>query len=323
MNNRTKGVMFAVIAAFTWGFLAISLKVALDYVPALTIVWVRFVLAFLVLWLILFFREKSALQVLKKPPLLAIVAAVALAGNYIGYIKGLDLTSPSNAQIVIQLAPLLLIVVGFIIYKERINLLQGLGFLCAITGFGLFYRDQISQLVTSTANYNTGIAWVVGAAISWVVFASLQKSLVQKHHAQGLNLLIYLVPAILIIPMADFDVLLSLDWKLWALLVFLGLNTILAYGAIAEAFRFIPANKVGIIVTLNPIVTIVTMGILTTLGVTWIDPERISIFGFAGAALIVTGVVIAILVQRKPEKEQNAGKESIVKEKLNLGLDDN
>jgi drug/metabolite transporter (DMT)-like permease len=300
MTNRTKGILYALSAAFVWGFLAISLKVALDFVPPLTIVWLRFLVAFIVLWIVLLFKERSALKVLNKPPLLAVVAAVGLAFNYIGYIKGLDLTSPSNAQVIIQLAPLLLVVVGLVIYKEKISARQSLGFVVSLIGFGVFYQDQISQILGSPDHYNAGVFWVIGAALAWVLFASIQKGLVQKFHAQGLNLLIYLVPSILLIPWVDFNVIGSFTWHLWAFMIFLGLNTILAYGAIAEALRFIPANKIGIILTINPIITIVTMGFLTSIGVSWIEPERISFYGFLGAALILIGVISAVIVQRKP-----------------------
>ncbi len=303
MTNRNRGILYALVAAFLWGFLAISLKVALNYVPTLTIVWIRFIVAFMVLWSLLFFKERSALQVLKKPPWLAIVAAVALTFNYIGYMKGLDLTTPSNTQVIIQLAPLLLVVSGLIIYKEKVSAQQTLGFIIALFGFGIFYHDQISQFLGSPDNYNAGVTWVVGAALAWVLFASLQKGLVQKFHAQGLNLLVYLVPGILLIPWVDFNLIASLSWPLWALMIFLGLNTLLTYGAIAEAFRFIPANKVGIIVTINPIITLVSMGLLTTIGVSWIEPERISFYGFLGAVLILVGVITAIILQKKPSPD--------------------
>ncbi len=314
MTNRNKGILYALSAALMWGFLAISLKVTLNHVPPLTIVWMRFTVAFLVLWAVLFLKERSALQVLKKPPPLAILAAVALTFNYIGYIKGLDLTSPSNAQLIIQLAPLLLVVVGLIIYKEKVSAHQIMGFLIALLGFGVFYQDQIGQLLGSPDNYNAGVTWVVGAALAWVLFASLQKGLVQKFHAQGLNLLIYLIPVVLLIPWVDFEVVVSLSLPLWALMIFLGLNTLLAYGAIAEAFRFLPANKVGIIVTINPIITIVTMGLLTSIGVSWIEPQRISLYGFLGAILILAGVITAIILQRKP------GPGNLVTRRWRLGL---
>jgi RarD protein len=308
MNLRTKGILYALTAALIWGFLAIALKVALNYVPALTIVWIRFVVAFSVLWAVLFIKEKSALQVLKRPPLWAVVAAIALAFNYVGYIKGLNLTTPSNTQVVIQLAPLLLIVVGIIIYREKVSARQGLGFLAAVVGFILFYRDQISQLLGSPENYFSGIVWVAAAALSWVVYASLQKNLVEVYHAQGLNLLIYLVPALLLIPTVDFEVLQQFSGPVWVLMILLGLSTLLAYGAIAEAFRFLPANKVGIIVIINPIITIITMSILTSVGVDWIEPERISLSGFIGAALILAGVVTATIARNSKITSMGSGK---------------
>ena len=308
MTDRNKGILFALSAAVIWGFLAILLKIALVYLPAMTIVWLRFTLAFIFLGLILFFKDRKALEVVRRPPLLGIVAALALAFNYTGYIKGLDLTTPSNAQVVIQLAPLLLIVAGLVIYKERISKQQGFGFILALLGFVVFYRDQIGQLIGSADNYNQGIIWVTAAALSWVVFASLQKLLVQKHHAQGLNLLIYLVPSLILIPMVEFESMLTLSWSIWLLVLLLGISTILAYGAIAEAFKLIPANKVGAIATLNPILTISSMAVLTAMGVSWIDPERISIYGFLGAALILLGVVIAIAAQGRTQLRKTIAK---------------
>lgn len=293
--------MFAATAAFLWGFLAIFLKVTLDFVPPLTIVWMRFVVAFLALALILYVKNPQAMMVLRKPPVLGIVAALGLTFNYCGYIMGLDLTSPSNTQVVIQLAPLLLALVGLIIYKEKLSRVQALGFIVAILGFGLFYRDQIKNLLGSTNEYQRGITWVVAAALAWVLFAALQKNLVKSHHAQGLNLIIYLVPALILWPLADFEVISNLTWPLWLLIVFLGLNTLLAYGAIAESFKYLPANKVGIIVTLNPIITIVTMTVLAAWEVSWIEPERISSMGIVGASLILAGVILAIIAKRRQQ----------------------
>ena len=316
MKARNKGILFAASTALMWGFLAITLKVALDYVPPLTIVWLRFIIAFVVLVGILYLREPASLQVLRKPPLLAVVAALGLTFNYIGYIKGLDLTTPSNVQVLIQMAPLLLAVVGLVIYKEKLSRIQSWGFIIAIAGFGVFYSDQIKNLVGSAADYQVGIIWVIGAALAWVLFAALQKSLVQRYAAQGLNALIYLVPALLLWPWADFQLIAGFSWKMWALMIFLGLNTLLAYGAIAEAFRYLPANKVGIIVTVNPLITIVTMIILGALEVSWIQPERISVVGVLGALMILIGVSLAIVAKRA----QSISKKAALKPKIMVDL---
>ncbi|WP_153633243.1 EamA family transporter [Prolixibacter sp. SD074] len=51
--NTTKGVLLAMTTAFLWGFLAIALKVASTMVDSYTIVWFRFTVAFLALFLLL------------------------------------------------------------------------------------------------------------------------------------------------------------------------------------------------------------------------------------------------------------------------------
>ena len=52
----------------------------------------------------------------------------------------------------------------------------------------------------------------------------------------------------------------------------------------------------GVIIIINPIITFVTMGILTEINVTWITHERFSMITFLGAFLVIIG---AILVARK------------------------
>ncbi len=300
MSPRNKGIMYAASAAFMWGFLAIVLKVSLDYIPALTIVWLRFLVAFVLLVPLLYWKQPRALKIFKKPPVLGIVAALGLTFNYIGYIKGLELTTPSNTQVVIQMAPLMLALVGLVVYKERLSWWQSLGFVVAVGGFFVFYRDQLANLMGSADIYQAGVYWVLAAALAWVLFAALQKSLVQRYPAQGLNALIYLVPVLIAWPLADFEAMAGFSLGVWLLVVFLGLNTLLAYGAIAEAFKYIPANKVGIIVIVNPLITIAAMGVLTWMEVSWIEGERISALGVVGAVMILAGVSLAVKAKKAP-----------------------
>ncbi len=302
-----KGILYAGAAALMWGFLAIFLKVALNYASPMTIVWLRFTIAFSLLAAILYLKDRESLKILTNPPVLALVAALGLAFNYIGYVTGLSLTTPSNAQVIIQIAPLLLSLVGVIIYRERLTKWQIVGFLFAVSGFIMFYQDQISNLLSSPADYRTGIFWVIGAALAWVVYAAVQKRLVTHHKPQSLNLVIYLLPSLLLWPGADFTSIVNFSWKIWLLIGFLGLNTLLAYGAIAEAFKVLDTNKVGIIVTINPLITIAAMAILAGFDVDWIQPERISTMGILGALLILTGVMIAITsssVRSKPASKK-------------------
>lgn len=293
--NQYRGVVYASITALFWGFLAIALKVTLQFMPAVNIVWFRFLLAFSVLLVYTMFTQPKKLAILKKPPLLAIVAALGLSFNYFGFVTGLDYTSPNTAQVIIQIGPILLGIIGFVIYKEQINRLQMIGFAIALVGLAIFYITQIDGMLVASADlFNTGFFWVVGAALGWVLYAALQKKLVESFEPHLLNLIIFAVPSILFIPFVDFSFFFDLSIGQWLLMIFLGLNTVIAYGFLALAFKYTQVNKVSIIITLNPILTFIAMTVLFYLDVQWIETSLMGLRTFAGGMLVILGATLVV-----------------------------
>ena len=299
LDNTTKGILFAATTALFWGFLGIFLKIALKEVDAMTIIWMRFMVAFTVLSLWIAFRKPNEFSIYKKMPPLVVVAGLALGFNYIGYMKGVEHAGPATAQILIQSAQVMLVIVGIFIFKEKLNRKQTIGFVIASIGFILFYNESIANISTDRETYDLGVAYTLFGAVIWVVYAAIQKKLVAKHSAQQLNMIIYLVPALMFVWFADFGLLASLSFEMWLLVIFLGLNTLIAYGSLAEAFKYLDAAKVSIIITLNPIITISTLTIMAFLEVTIIETTVISILGFVGAVLVVLGAILAVAKRRK------------------------
>jgi drug/metabolite transporter (DMT)-like permease len=290
-----RGVIYASITALFWGFLAIALKVGLQFLPAENIVWFRFFFAFLCLFLYYLFTNPKKLAIFKKPPLLAIIAAMGLAYNYFGFTSGLHLTSPNTVQVVIQLGPILLGIVGFTVYKEKVNRLQIIGFGITFIGLSIFYFNQIEGMLEDKADlFNTGFLWIASAALGWVLYAALQKKLVKFHEAQLINLLIFAVPNLLFIPFIDFTPFLKMSFSQWLLLLFLGLNTVIAYGFLALAFKYTQVNKVSVIISLNPILTFIVMTLLFYLKVDWIETALMSYKTLFGAFLVISGAIIVI-----------------------------
>lgn len=296
MQNHTKGIIYASITAFFWGFLAIALKVAVREVDPVTVVWFRFFFAFIILGLWQISTEPASFKILIKPPLLLILAAIALSWNYMGYMLGIHHTTPSNAQLFIQTGPLILATAGFIIFKEKVKIRQIIGFAIAIFGFSFFYRDQLNAFFDSAGTYKMGILLTISSAIAWATYAILQKKLLVNYQANHLNLFLFGLPILLFAPFVDFQPLLNLSWQWWLLLAFLGANTFIAYTCMANALKYTEANKVSIIIILNPMITFLTMGILTELNVSWVSHERFSAITILGAALVFSG---AILVARR------------------------
>jgi drug/metabolite transporter (DMT)-like permease len=297
-SNHFKGVMYSVIAALMWGVLAIALKVALKELSPESIVCARFAIAFLILSPYLLYTRPQAFTIFRKPPLKLVIASFALGFNYYGFMKGVEYTSPSNAQVFIQLGPVMFAVIGIFRYKEKINWKHIIGFIMLLCGLGLFFWEQLKAM-TSQSIYSLGILWVVVAAIGWAIYAVLQKDLASKCSVNQLNLFIFAVCTIIFVPFVNYSELPGLSFSSWILVLFLGLNTLIAYGAIALAFRYLESNKVSVIVTTNPVLTFILMFVFEKMSVSWINPEHFSLASILGAVLALGGAVFVILFTRK------------------------
>jgi drug/metabolite transporter (DMT)-like permease len=298
-DKRIYGIIYACITALCWGFLAIFIKVSLNDVSPVIGVWFRFSVAFSMQLAYFVIMDRSKLMIFLKPPVLLIIAALSLTLNYLSYAIGINLTSPGNAQVFIQIGPISLAIIGILAFKERLSFRQFLGFILAGTGLALFYRDQLKNLLGNEDIYVTGVIWVIFSAFAWTTYAVLQKKLVEKFHAQQLNLVIFGLPAFILLPFVDFSGFQNYTPTLWALLISLGINTIVAYGCLAESFKYVEANKISVIITLNPIITFIAMSILDSMQVTWIKSEMITIFGIAGAALVISGAIMVVIPKKK------------------------
>jgi drug/metabolite transporter (DMT)-like permease len=302
LNNETKGLIFATITSLLWGFLSLVLKFSLISLDSLTVVWFRFFMAFGILFAFFSFRKKENLTILKKPPLLLILAGIGLGLNYLFFMLGLNYTNPTITNIIIQIGPIMLASVGVFIYKEKLSRQQVIGFLVAISGMIFFYRDQFIHGSSIYKDLDVGIIVTLLAAITWVIYASLQKRLIRDYDPQQLNMVIYLIPALFFAPFVDFSALLSSNNETIIVLLLLGGNTILAYGFLGEALKLAPANKISIIITLNPIITIISMAILDNYNFEWLGKETTTTTGYFGALLVLLGASLVVYKRNQRKK---------------------
>jgi len=172
-----------------------------------------------------------------------------------------------------------------------------MGIAIAIIGFYLFYLDRSGNAVNNP-NYSSANGWVLFAAILWTLYMICQKQLSIKYSAQTINLLIYAVAMVVLIPLVEWNEFFRGGVVGWFLLIVLGLNTLLAYGALAEAVECIPLSLISILITLNPLITLSGMWILNTFGVGPLPAENISWHGYLGGVIAVSGVVLVVAFSR-------------------------
>jgi drug/metabolite transporter (DMT)-like permease len=227
------------------------------------------------------------------------VATICLAVNYYGFVEGVNLTTPSIAQVFIQLGPVLLAVAGFTFFHEKASWRQVAGLLLVVTGLLVFYRDQLQVIVSGRNAWQAGVVWVLIAAITWAVYSVLLKLLVLRYPPMQLNLVIFGLPVLLYLPFVNFAHFLNLGISGWLILLFLGLNTLFAYGLLSLAIHYIEANKVSVILVLNPLLTFALMAIISHTGATWINHEHYTLASIMGAMIALGGAILTIIRKKQ------------------------
>ena len=294
-----KGVIYAVVTATLWGFLAIALKIALKEIPPIEVTWMRFSVAFVSLSLYYLLFDRKKFQIFTKPPLFAVIASIFLGLNYLGFVSGINYTTPAISQIFIQSGPLLFAISGFLLFKEKANWLQIAGLVLAFGGYAVFYNEQIIVLATDVKLYQKGVLWVLFGGTSWALYAVFQKMAVRNNHPMQLNLVIFGIPALVYTFFIDINQLQGHSAGYWLLFIFLGFNTLVAYGSLSYAFKYLAANKVSVIITANPLLTFIMMAFFSYFEVTWIQQETWSILTILGALIVLSGVVLTVSARRK------------------------
>jgi drug/metabolite transporter (DMT)-like permease len=301
-NTQVLGLLFALTTALCWGVLAILLKNALYFADSKTIVAFRMIFAFLMAFPISALFFPAHLKLFKKPPLLLILGSLGLAFNYLGFMKGVELSSASNAQIMIQLGPLSLMLSGFLVYKESLTLKQALWLFLAFIGFFLFFSDQFE--IGQATDLVTANVWILFAAITWVWYSLVIKHYTKKGYSSfELNLIVFLCCAFVLSFGIDFEASSKFTFSQWIFLAFLGLNTLVAYGAFGQALKYAPASQVSVIITTNPILTLLIIAIGSPLS-PFIPNEPVSLKGYFGALLVILGVAFSTLLGVKSRSKK-------------------
>ena len=285
------GLFLALLTALLWGILPIKLKQVLQVVDPITVTWYRLLVSggLLFAWLAAQRRLPSIRKLPAKGKGLVAVAVFGLMGNYVLYLIGLNLLSPGTAQLVVQIGPVLLLVASVFVFRERFSLGQGVGLLVLLAGFGLFFNQRLDELLTSLGAYTTGVLTILLATSIWVFYALSQKQLLTVWHSQQVMMVIYLSCAALLTPWVHPLQALQLTPVQGWLLLACCLNTLVAYGAFAEALAHWEASRVSATLALTPLVTFVAVALAAWWWPDFVQAEDINALGYAGALVVVLG----------------------------------
>lgn len=292
------GLLLALTTAILWGMLPIALKIVLNVLSANTITAIRFLAAAVIVGLWLMARGKlPAIKLLFQPKvsLLMLIAVVGLLSNYIMYLSGLNHLTAETGQVVIQLAPFLMMLGGIVIFKEKLLLWQKIGAVILVSGLLLFFNERLVQLVVQAGSEAIGVLLVIAAAITWAAYALAQKQLLVNYSSKQIMYLLYVAGTLCFMPVSDFLPLLSMSYLQWGLLIFCCLNTVVAYGAFAEALHHWEASKVSAVLAVTPLFTILFANITGNLFPDFLQAQQLNTWSWLGALMVVAGSALTAL----------------------------
>lgn len=193
--------------------------------------------------------------------LLLALGVLGLCGNYIFYLLGLNYLTPSAAQVVVQLAPMFMLLGSMFFFKEVYSPLQWMGFLVLCLGLILFFNQQWEEIFIAQGQYTLGVLLVVLAALVWAGYALAQKQLLNVYSSEVILIFSYFFGILLFLPFSSPLKISSLGGTEVFLLAFCAINTLVAYGCFAEALNHWEASRVSALLSSVPLMT-VGIGIL-------------------------------------------------------------
>ena len=299
MNSKLRlGQAAALITILIWGTTFISTKVLLTALSPIEILFLRFVIGYLALWLAA--PRRLVLTERKQEGWFAAAGLCGVALYYGFENLALSMTQASNVGVIISIAPFFTVLFSAVFMKQkRPGPRFFLGFLTAMAGILLISFNQQAVEI-----HPLGDGLAVIAAMIWAMYCLISRKISEL----GYNVLLttrrtFFYGLVLMLPLvmtqfsADFQIL-SEPFVLLNL-VFLGLG--------ASALCFVTWNyAVGILGSVKTSVTIYIVPVITAVASAWVLHEPLTPRVILGLGLTLGGLLLSQKInQEKEQKEQN------------------
>lgn len=297
-SNNFKGLILALTTAIMWGLLPLALTSVLQLMDSYTITWYRFLFAAIIVSFILLNSKKIPKAIFKNKALFKrlFFAAIFLSLNYILYLTSLYYVPAETAQMLIQMAPFMMLIGSVVFLKEDFSRGQMVGSLVLISGLLLFFNQQFSQAGDiDSNNFITGFIIMLGASSTWAIYAILQKKMLNHFSSNQIMWFIYLFSSLFFLPVATPSDIGSLNLIAVLLLLFCCANTLIAYGTFAESLEYWPASKVSAVLAITPLLTVLFATIAEQIWPNMFTAQSLNSLAYVGACLVVVGSMLTAL----------------------------
>lgn len=238
MKRKVIGAICLSAAASLWGGMYVVSKYVLDYIPPLTLVWLRYIVAFIFLYFMLKFHEskrKNRTPLRKREWML--LAWIGFIGYFVSIslqFIGTKLSDAHTGAIITSATPAFILIFAAVILNEQLNFKKILSVVLATIGVVIVIGwDQ--QMTT----YIIGSIVLIGAAITWALLTVYVKKASMKMSSLTITTYAILFAIVFTTPVMIWE-LQTESMSLNTLPIILG---ILYLGIVATAGAFFLWNK--------------------------------------------------------------------------------
>lgn len=208
-------------------------------------------------------------------------------------------TTAINAVLVNSCIPVIIVIISWLIYKERLSIKQSVGVLISLSGVLLIIaKGDVAAL--QQFSFNQGDLLVLAAAVVWAFYSANLRNYPEGLHPIAYQTGIMMMGLIFLIPCYLFELQTGKH-------MLLNISTILTVGYVAmfasvlaficwtRAIREVGANRAGPFIHLMPVFS-------TILAIIFLD-ESLLAYHVKGMILVFSGIFITTFTFRKNIKE--------------------
>lgn len=293
MSKRNLALIGATIVSVIYGVtFTIAKDVMPKYVEAFGFIILRVGGTTVLFWLVWLFSRRSK-EVREEKiersdyPRIILSAFFGVALNMLSFFKGLSLTSPISASVLMVSTPMIVLVLSAIILKERMRKRMIFGITLGLIGtaFLILYGKSVGN----ASNAGLGNFLVFVNASSYGLYLVLVKKLMDKYNAFTFVKWIYLIGFVMVLPFG-WDEFVAVNWSIIPMDIYLKIGFVVVFSTFITyllnllSMKELKPTTIAVFVYLQPF--------FATLFAIGLGKDELTLVKIVSAALIFTGVYL-------------------------------
>jgi drug/metabolite transporter (DMT)-like permease len=287
MTKRLLPYFEALFAVVVWGTSFIATKIAVGQISPTAVVWLRFAIGLPILLVAVILRKQFVFPKGSEWLYFALLGFLGITFHQWLQSNGLKTAQASTTSWIVATSPVFIAILGWLVLKEKLNLLQSSGIALAMIGvLAVVSKGDLSAI--AVGKFGTyGDFLILISAINWAVFSILSRRGLREHPSTMMTLWImtigWLITSVAFIVNKNYADIPQLNFQGWVAMIFLGVFTTgFAYITWFDALAQLPAAQTGAFLFIEPLTTMVVASIILS--------ERITFVSVLGGAVILIGI---------------------------------